>query len=178
MSKIWLTADTHFCHANILKYENRPFQDVKFTEEKSTELMDSEIIRRWNNVVAKTDKVFHLGDVGFAEKEKLRSMVSALNGHKTLIMGNHDIGRNTAWWRDVGFEDVSRYPIVIEDFIVLQHSPPTYFNDATPFAFIYGHVHATEIYKTITKTTACVCVERWDYTPVGLDKIRELMLLA
>jgi len=143
--RIWLTADTHFGHANIIKYENRPFQNPDYLNNASTELMDSEIIKRWNNVVAKDDKVFHLGDVGFHGKEQMTEILSRLNGRKTLIMGNHDKGRNAQWWRDAGFDEVSKYPIIIEDFLVLQHEPPTYFNDATPFYFVYGHVHGTNL---------------------------------
>jgi calcineurin-like phosphoesterase family protein len=177
-SRIWLTADTHFGHANIIKYENRPFQNPDYLASGSTEFMDSEIIRRWNNVVAKNDKVFHLGDVGFHGKEKMAEILSRLNGRKTLIMGNHDKSRNPQWWRDAGFEEVSRYPIIIMEYIVLQHEPPTYFNDATPFYFVYGHVHNTKLYRTVTKSAACVSVERWDYTPVEISKLRELILLA
>jgi len=177
-SKIWLTADTHFGHTNIIKYENRPFQNAAYLENGSTELMDNEIISRWNNAVAKDDKVFHLGDVGIYGKEKMRETLSCLNGRKTLIMGNHDKGRNAQWWRDAGFDEVSKYPVIIEGYIVLQHEPPTYFNDATPFYFIYGHVHGTKLYRTVMKSAACVCVERWNYTPVELAKIQEMVLLC
>jgi len=179
-TKIWLTADSHFGDKNILKYENRPFQDVDFTEHGKTDFMDNEIIRRWNSVVAKDDMVFHLGDVGAHNTEQMKKIINSLNGYKTLIMGNHDkdSSRNTKWWRNVGFDEVSEYPIVIEDYIILRHEPPTYFNDATPFFFIYGHVHSTDLYKTITKSTACVCVERWDYSPVELARIRDLVSIA
>jgi calcineurin-like phosphoesterase family protein len=173
MSKIWLTADTHFGHANIIKYENRPFRE---SENGTTDLMDRELISRWNNAVGKNDRVFHLGDVGICGKEKMTEIVSSLNGRKTLIMGNHDKGKTAAWWRDVGFDEVSEYPIIIEEFIVLQHEPPTYYNDATPFFFVFGHVHGTELYGTVTKSAACVCVERWGYAPVLLSKIRDSAL--
>jgi calcineurin-like phosphoesterase family protein len=176
--RIWLIADTHFGHSNIIKYENRPFQNPDYQRHGSTGLMDKEIISRWNNVVSKNDKVFHLGDVGIYGKEKMTEIITSLNGRKTLIMGNHDKGRSAQWWRDVGFDDVSKYPIIIEDYVVLQHEPPTYFNDATPYYFVYGHVHGTKLYKTVMKSAACVCLERWDYTPVELSKIRDLVALA
>ena len=50
-------------------------------------------------------------------------------------------------------------------------------NDAMPFFWIYGHVHGTDMYKTITKNTACISVERWDYTPIELERIIELAKL-
>ena len=52
---IYFIADTHFNHANIIKYCNRPF--------KNTDEMNKYIIRKWNSVVKETDTVYHLGDV-------------------------------------------------------------------------------------------------------------------
>ena len=40
MSTVFFTADPHFGHTNIIRYENRPFA--------SAEEMDQELIRRWN----------------------------------------------------------------------------------------------------------------------------------
>ncbi len=168
ISKIFVTADLHFFHKNIIVYENRPFDNIK--------VMNETIIKNWNQVVSKQDKVFVLGDVSFSNKEYTEYTISQLNGNKILVMGNHDRNRNTQWWLDVGFKEVSKYPIIINEFIVLQHEPPTYYNPSTPFFYIYGHVHSCEMYKTITKQSACVSVERWNYTPVDIEKIKELAL--
>ena len=169
MGKVFLTADMHFGHENIIKYENRPFL--------TAELMDKAIIKNWNKVVAKSDTVFVAGDVSFHGKEKTKEIVTQLNGKKILIKGNHD-QRNNNWWLDAGFAEVSNYPIIYKEFFVIQHEPPTYYNEATPFFYIYGHVHGSEMYRTITKQTACVCMERWDYFPVELEKIIELAKLV
>jgi calcineurin-like phosphoesterase family protein len=48
---------------------------------------DEDMIERWNGRVGKKDKVYILGD--FAYKNH-RKFIDALNGHKTLIKGNHD----------------------------------------------------------------------------------------
>ena len=169
MKKVFLTADTHFGHTNIIKYENRPFMTV--------ELMDATMIKNWNKVVSNDDLVLHCGDVSFYNKEKTTEIISQLNGKKVLVKGNHD-QRNNQWWLDVGFDEVSNYPFVYKEWFVIQHEPPTYMNEATPYFYIYGHVHGTDMYKTITEQTACVSVERWDYTPVELDKIIELVKLV
>jgi calcineurin-like phosphoesterase family protein len=44
MEKIYLVADLHFGHKNIIEYENRPFKDI-FS-------MDKEISSNWNAVVS------------------------------------------------------------------------------------------------------------------------------
>jgi len=159
----------HFGHTNIIKYENRPFANA--------DDMDAAMIKNWNSVVSKKDKVIVAGDVSFHNKEKTAEIIGQLHGKKVLVKGNHDT-RNNTWWTDVGFDEVSCYPIIYKEWFVIQHEPPSYYNDATPYFYIYGHVHGSEMYRTITKQTACVCVERWDYTPVELEKIIELAKLA
>jgi calcineurin-like phosphoesterase family protein len=54
MEKVFFTSDTHFGHANIIKYCGRPFASV--------EEMNRELIARWNAVVGPRDTVYHLGD--------------------------------------------------------------------------------------------------------------------
>jgi calcineurin-like phosphoesterase family protein len=77
-------ADTHFCHTNILKYDNRPFMSV--------EEMDKAIISNWNKVVNSNDTVFILGDVSWYSRAsgKTSGILDKLNGYKVLIRGNHD----------------------------------------------------------------------------------------
>jgi calcineurin-like phosphoesterase family protein len=82
---VWFTADTHFGHANIIKYSNRPFKNVQEH--------DSELIKRWNSKVGKNDKVFHLGDFcWWRHPDPLfgRMILDSLNGDIEFIRGNHD----------------------------------------------------------------------------------------
>lgn len=79
-NKVFFTSDTHFFHKNIIKYCDRPFNDV-----------NEAIITLWNETVPKNGVVFHLGDVCFGGKEKWESMISQLNGDIYLIKGNHDM---------------------------------------------------------------------------------------
>ncbi len=73
-------SDTHFGHANIIKYCNRPFVDARE--------MDKILIDNWNSTVSKKDTVYHLGDFSF--KAPPSHFSKKLNGHKILIQGNHD----------------------------------------------------------------------------------------
>jgi calcineurin-like phosphoesterase family protein len=116
-----------------------------------------------------------LGDFSFYSQEKTREIVSRLQGHKILVMGNHDRSRGIKWWYEVGFDEVYKHPIVLNDFLMLSHEPPHYIPPNTPYFYIYGHVHGSEMYKTITKTSSCVSVERWDYAPIELQKLTDLV---
>lgn len=159
--KRWIISDTHFNHKNIIAYCNRPFETV--------EQMEKELIKRWNNVVAKDDIVYHLGDFAFGSKETVQHIVEQLNGRIRLIMGNHDHKK----WKDYlecGFERVYEGPIIIDNWAILSHHPH-FVNVNMPYINIYGHVHDDLNYQDITACGACVCVERWDYKPVDLDKL-------
>ncbi|MBO5435265.1 metallophosphoesterase [bacterium] len=166
---IYLTADLHFGHRNIMQYENRPFADV--------EEMDKILIHNWNKTVTNADTVYVLGDVSFYAKEKTTEIISKLNGKKILVLGNHDWDHSEQYWRDVGFDSAYKLQgILIEDWLWLCHHPPQYTMQIMPWRVAYGHVHGSEMHNTVTRQTVCVCVERWDYTPVSLDVIRKKWL--
>jgi predicted phosphohydrolase len=81
---IFFTADTHFGHANVIKYAKRPFA--------SAHDMNMELVRRWNEVVQPKDTVYHLGDVGLCPPNSLQRILERLNGTIHLVIGNHDKG--------------------------------------------------------------------------------------
>lgn len=163
--RTFFTADLHFGHKNIIEYENRPFADVP--------TMDEELICRYNAVVGKNDRVFILGDFSFYNKEKTAAIVKRLNGTKILVMGNHD-GKSTHFYRECGFGEVYRYPIILDNFWILSHYP-LYVNTNMPYANIFGHVHGHPAYADYTAQTFCACVERWNYKPVDFEEIKTLM---
>ena len=155
--KFFVISDTHFGHANIIKYCNRPFNSV--------EEMDAAMIKNWNEVVSNKDTVLHLGDFGLGSKEYIREIIGKLNGRKILIRGNHD-NWTDQFYREAGFDYVSRYPIVWNDFYLLSHAP-LQLSETTPYFNFYGHVHTDEKYQDAA-TSRCVCVERIGYRPLFL----------
>ena len=76
---IYITADPHFQHANIIKYCNRPFDNV--------DEMNETMITNWNSRVKPTDTIYIVGDLGFGD---LNNILRRLNGIKILILGSHD----------------------------------------------------------------------------------------
>ena len=61
-------------------------------------------------------------------------------------------------------------PIILDNWAILSHHPH-FVNLQMPYINIYGHVHDDSNHTTIGACGACVCVERWDYKPVDLDKL-------
>ena len=127
--------------------------------------MDKAIIKNWNEVVSNKDLVIHLGDVALCGKERFRQIMSQLNGRKMLIRGNHD-NWTDEFYREAGFEYVSRYPIVWNEFYILSHAP-LQLSETTPYFNYYGHVHNDEKYVD-TATSKCVSIERLGYRPLFL----------
>ena len=169
MGKIYITADTHFSHAGIICYENRPFD--------SAAQMDEAIVSNWNDAVKKDDTVYHLGDFAFCGEPEVRAILSRLNGAKYLVMGNHDRVHKPSWWRDAGFVEAYEHPICIMQFIWLSHEP-MYMNMNMPYLNIHGHVHNNLISNPRREVYLNASVEHHSYAPFELmnavgEKARE-----
>ena len=134
--KIFFTSDTHFFHANIIRYCKRPYSTV--------EEMNEELINNWNKIVPPDGIVFHLGDFCFAGSDKIKELTKKLNGKIILIKGNHDhISRGM----ENSFEYTS-YEMTIEidkHRVYLNHYPFLTFAGAynqKPVIQLFGHVHS------------------------------------
>jgi len=161
---IWFVADTHFCHANIIRYCNRPFKDANE--------MDEALIANWNKTVGKDDIVWHLGDFAFGAKDNVTRILPRLNGKINLVLGNHD-HQPYHFYIDAGFHRVYDRKVIINDYVILSHAPMMFNNANCPFFNIYGHVHDSEMFQTFTRTSCCACVERHGYKPISWKTIYE-----
>lgn len=176
--EIYVIADTHFYHNNIIKYCDRPFEDV--------EKMNEFIINKWNSVVSNEDIVLHLGDFGFGSKEQLTNICQQLNGYKILLKGNHDLRKGNGFFIDCGFQEVYKNKEMLlteilgipQDFIktdsdvILSHYPRVVPNDKLN---IHGHIHNAplDINQFNQDNHICVSIEMINYEPVSLIKIVE-----
>lgn len=178
LNNIFLTSDQHFFHGNIIKYCNRPWNSGKdsngniIVTQKDIEEMNEEMIMRWNSVVPNDGIVYHLGDFALGDRNKIKEILPRLNGKINLIMGNHDT-KSVDFYYECGFNRVYDHPILLKDFFILSHEPISFLNKNSCFGNIYGHVHDSDVYKTCSVNSCCVCVERHDYKPISLKYIIE-----
>ena len=148
-------------HRNIIEYCNRPFKDVYE--------MNKVIIDNWNKVVRKEDKVIMNGDFALCGKDMVIEIGQQLNGRKTLILGNHD-GASLKTYYDAGFEMVSKYPILVDEFFIVSHQPQFVQSNGV-YANIFAHVHNNPEYTDCSSRSFCVSAERINYTPIEFNEI-------
>ncbi len=172
----WFTSDTHFRHENIIRFCNRPFENV--TE------MNEELIRRWNDTVPEDGVVFHLGDVCFGSPKDWNEVLNRLNGKIYLIAGNHDMKQLRQ-----GF--MSRFEYVTQQMsirvgaqsIVLNHNPFLAYGGAYRNVWqLFGHVHSGPRSNSgkdhprlamLFPRQYDVGVDNNDYRPVSFTMVKE-----
>ena len=162
---IWLIGDTHFYHKNIIKYCLRPFKD----EEEMNEI----IISNWNKDIGENDIVYHLGDVILNRKDLLIDTIAKLNGKKYLIRGNHDKYISDGKFKEAGFINVYKDPIILSD-VILSHAP---LKSTSNLMNVHAHTHnldpRSKYFFYSNDTHRCISIELTDYKPVSLKSILE-----
>ena len=176
-NKLFFTSDTHFFHANIIKYANRPFGSV--------EEMNEELIRRWNETVPEDGVVFHLGDFSFGGSKEWCSIIPKLHGKIHLILGNHDMCRAKEPYMDL-FASVSVQATINVNgqMIILHHNPFLSYGGSYKGTWqLFGHVHSgpnspekgkdDSRLKYLLPTQYDVGVDNNDFRPVSYAKVGE-----
>lgn len=179
----WFTSDLHFGHRNVLRFCERPWNDVKD--------MGEDLIENFNNRVGEDDIVFILGDVfWFNESRVIKKHLKELKGKQIYIIpGNHD-----------EFEHYYRVDderiILCEDVVVcwftkegskkitevwMSHYPMMTWPHRERGAYqLYGHVHSNAFkFEGVDQDLPYhwnqidVGVDYWNYEPVSLDEVLE-----
>jgi calcineurin-like phosphoesterase family protein len=173
MPSVFLTSDTHFGHMGVCKFL-REDGVTKLRPWDNPQEMDEEMVKRWNETVKPTDKVYHLGDVVI--NRKALSILHRLNGDKVLIKGNHDIFRledYTPYFRDIRGSHVM-------NGLILTHIP-VHPDQLYRFGCnIHGHLHSNRVMSrgfsgkpldTVDPRYFSVCVEQTDFRPILFEDV-------
>lgn len=188
---LFFTSDHHFGHANIIRYDERPFRDV--------EHMNEELVERWNAVVGPDDTVMHLGDIALGRLEQSLTYVARLNGRIFLVPGNHDRvssvesperrARFAPLYRAAGLEILpEQVPMTLEPGvrILACHYPPTGDTqgadrhvelrpEAGGVPIVHGHTHQRDIGDG---RAVHVGVPARDWAPVRAEVVVDEILRA
>lgn len=160
MTDKWFISDTHFFHENIIRFCSRPFKDA--------ESMNESMIEEWNKLVKPQDKVYHLGDVGLGfggNDNKLANLLRRLNGHKRLIVGNHDNLKSQALQNN--FEKIELWVGFWKEGFTCVHIPLEIASLRDGDVCVHGHIHNNLKEGRYIN----VCVEHTNYRPMHMDEI-------
>jgi calcineurin-like phosphoesterase family protein len=162
--RIWMAADLHLCHANVIRFCNRPFADVTQMNEhlvsQTQKIRDGE----WLVIV---------GDVAMGEHQLAMEWIRRIPGRKFLVLGNHDLTRigecrylaeRTLDGQRPLFDAVLPF-LAWEDAlgqsVFVSHYPATVDHSFGRLLNYHGHLHREVL--THTETTHFVNVG-WDVT--------------
>lgn len=176
MGRIFFTADTHFNHANIINFVNRPFDSV--------EEMNESLIESWNNTVSKDDEVYFLGDFSLGSSKNCLEILERLNGIKYSIKGNHEkslLSNARCKEHFVWIKDMHELKINKQD-IILCHYAMRVWNKSHWGSFqLYGHSHdgldRDGDYNGLSMDVGVDAAYRilGEYRPFSYDEILEIM---
>lgn len=182
----YFIADMHLGHAGIIESCHRPFDDVH--------QMNHALIDNWNARVRPDDHVYVVGDFCYRSERPASDYLKKLQGHKHLIIGNHDVdwmaGTGAAEGTNEGRGNTSENDVEAERYfesvdlmlrmhdgrrrLVLSHYPMMeWFGHSY---LIYGHVHNhtregyLPLLTTYDRALNC-CVEINGYMPVTFDEL-------
>jgi calcineurin-like phosphoesterase family protein len=199
MSRTLVTSDTHFSHANIIIYCNRPFLRegdlVKDENGKQTwanysikkaraKEMDEFLIKNWNDTVNPDDTVYHLGDFCFGGSDNVIEILRRLNGHIKFIWGNHDKGLKDFATMAYLYPDLRNKVKFLGDYheiyehnhrIILMHYAMKVWDGSHKGNWhLYGHSHGT-LPDDPHSLSFDVGIDCHNYKPIGFDEVERIM---
>jgi len=173
--RLFVTADLHLNHKNIIDYCNRPFNSV--------EHMNTRLIANINSRCKSDDFLWHLGDLIYAKSNqaeallKFKDVLNEIKPHLYMIRGNHD--------QNNGGKNLMLYTVFIfaNKKYLFTHIPPSSPGYVGKYiiseglihdvdCILCGHVHGAWKHKFYDgKLIINVGVDVWNYMPVKMDEI-------
>jgi calcineurin-like phosphoesterase family protein len=166
----WFTSDPHYNHKNIAGKAVSKWTEG-YRNFDSVDHMNNTLINNHNAVIKSEDEVWFLGDFAFNQGEKI---LTRLNGHKHLILGNHD--KDTRDYRHlfVSVHDVKMIK-VNDQCIWLSHYAHRVWPDSHRGVWhLYGHSHNTLPDDPHSLSFDCG-VDCHDYKPLSFSEVKAIM---
>ena len=167
MANVFAVSDHHFGHANILKFTKNDEGELLRPGFADVEEMNEFMIEKHNSVVRPNDKVYFGGDI--AMNPNFVKLVERMNGHKRLILGNHDHGKVKLY--TPYFE--AFYSSRLLDRMLFTHIPVHPSSIGKSIANVHGHTHGQHKFGP---KYFDVSVEAINYTPISLEEIKKRVL--
>jgi len=156
--KIWITADFHFGHTNILEYCNRPWTNI--------DRMDNHLIQNIREVVRPEDILIINGDLtmyGPDHHRYVEKIVKKIPGTKVLVFGNHDRLKPRTYIT-LGFS-LAATSLILPNSILVTHDPAEAIVWPKDKPVLCGHIH--ELFKVLDNVVN-VGVDVHKYYPIEL----------
>ncbi len=161
---VWLWSDLHLGHGNIIRYTERPFEDVA--------AMNATLYRNWEETVGEADTLVFVGDLAMRDAVSEGTWQRIRDGRgacKRLVFGNHDLTGGGDLRVD-GFDDICSVlcidgdPPLVCTHLPLKQVPAGCVN-------VHGHTH-NELPRETRHVN--VSVEQIEYRPVAASRLRSL----
>lgn len=166
--KNYFSSDWHLDHANVIKYDGRPFDNV--------DEMNDAIIDNHNKIVKPGDNFYFLGDFCF-NNHHTEGFLQRVQGNLFFIKGNHDKRDTIKLYEKYGIYLGEQKKIKInEQEIVLNHYSMNVWDKSHHGVWhLFGHSHGS-LPANNYSLSMDVGVMLHGYKPLEFSQIKEIML--
>ncbi len=161
---IWLWSDQHFFHKNIIRYSNRPYDNI--------DMMNEQLVINHNSVVKPDDIVIWGGDIGFGNVSHINNFLDKCNGYKVHVLGNHDMYTRGDKYTMHQLNVNETHPCIALTLKNAQMLITHYPFNVVPDQCINVHGH-THTHPAFTNRHINISVEQINYTPINIKQIIE-----
>lgn len=164
--KHYFSSDFHFDHKNVIKHDNRPFDNIGE--------MNDAIIMNHNSIVKPGDNFYFLGDLCFSKRPEY--FLEQLNGNLHFIKGNHDHRDTVKIFQRYGVYLGEQKKIKInQQEIVLNHFAMRVWDKMHHGTWhLYGHSHGSlpDDPNSLSFDIGCM---NFDYKPLEFEQVKQIM---
>ena len=158
----YFTSDEHYGHANVIRFNNRPFESV--------EDMTEGLIKNHNSVVSdsQNNTTIHCGDFHWSNhRREAQKVIDRLNGNHIFLMGSHD-----KWLKGSPHHEIWEKRINGQSIICCHYAFATWPKSHYGSWSLFGHSHGrlSLPYKAID-----VGVDTNNYHPYSFEDIVDAM---